>query len=154
MAVVTTRDDYNSIKTKTAEAKTYADSKKTPVLEDSLLFKFTPLISTAAGALIGAAVSVIKKLLVTRDQTATPVGTTTTQATESDTTINRTEVSASETDASLNSDEVTGNEGDLAANSTEAAAITSEAEAMNNGTRALETEAGALDVGTQGLEVK
>jgi hypothetical protein len=119
---------------------------------DTIKELVVPIVGSALSvALVGAAMAIISKLVVTNVQQSDLTGDTDMHPTKNDTTINKTEASAKDNDASLAKDGVKAKDGDLSAAQTDAKALTSDAKALDSGASAAQPKAGALDVKTKGL---
>jgi hypothetical protein len=119
---------------------------------DTIKELVAPIVGSAlSAALVGAAVAVISKLVVTNFKDSNLTGDTEMHPTKNDTSINKTETSAKDNEASLAKDGVKAKDGDLSAAQTDAKALTSDAKALDSGASAAKPKAGALDVKTKGL---
>ncbi|MDR1030428.1 MAG: hypothetical protein LBL76_06100 [Treponema sp.] len=120
--------------------------------KDTIKELVAPIVGSAlSAALVGAAMAVISKLVVTNVQESDLTGEKGVHPTKDDTSINKTDASAKDNEASLAKDGVKAKDGDLSAAQTDAKAMTSDAKALDSGASAAQPKAGALDVKTKGL---
>jgi hypothetical protein len=114
----------------------------------------TPIVtSTLSVALVGAAMTILSKVVVTNFKESGLTGDTELKPTDNETTISKAEVAGSEAEGKLAQDKVAGTEGEVKANETEARALTGEATAAESGASALRTKAGASDIETKALKM-
>jgi predicted lipoprotein with Yx(FWY)xxD motif len=119
---------------------------------DTIKELVAPIVGSALSvALVGAAMAIISKLVVTNYQESDLTGEKGMHPTQNDTSISKTETSAKDNEASLAKDGLKAKDGDLSAAQTDAKALTTDAKALDSGASAVQPKAGALDVKTKGL---